>query len=158
MYLRELYINKKAWDDINDHAIKGGSIEIGGFLLGFECILDNLPVIWITKSVRGNCRSSPAQVIIETSTYDEVLTKIESEGLSIVGWYHTHPGFGVFLSGTDKNTMSLHFSKPSSVAIVLDPIRGTSGFFGWDKEKKRLKHLNAYRFDGDNDAQYQHEN
>ncbi|HPS90661.1 MAG TPA: Mov34/MPN/PAD-1 family protein [Methanothrix sp.] len=154
MYLKELYINENAWMDINKHAIEGDSIEIGGFLMGFKCILDDHPIVWITKSVRGNCRSSAAQVIIETSTYDNVLTEMESNGLSVVGWYHTHPGIGIFLSGTDKNTMFRHFNNPSSIALVLDPKRNTWGFFGWDEEKRRLKHLSAHLFCGDNCEEY----
>jgi proteasome lid subunit RPN8/RPN11 len=142
MYLKELYINKEAWYDVNRHAVEGGLNEIGGFMT------------WITKSVRGICTSSPAHVIIETSTYDRVLTVMETEGLSILGWYHTHPKLGIFLSGTDRDTMSLQFNDPFSIALVVDPIRDTWGFFGWDEERKRLKHLNTYLFDGPNYRHY----
>jgi proteasome lid subunit RPN8/RPN11 len=154
MYLKELYINKEAWTDINRHAVEGGSNEIGGFLMGFRCMLDSHPMTWITKSVRGICTSSPAHVIIETSTYDRVLTVMEAEDLSIVGWYHTHPKLGVFLSPTDRDTMSLHFNDPSSIALVLDPKMDTWAFFGWDEERRRLKRLDAYLFDGPNYKQY----
>ncbi|NJL57944.1 hypothetical protein HC928_24580 [bacterium] len=30
---------------------------------------------------------------------------------TIVGWYHSHPGHGIFLSGTDLNTQRLSFGK-----------------------------------------------
>jgi 26S proteasome regulatory subunit N11 len=43
------------------------------------------------------------------------------EGSNIVGWFHTHPGMGVFLSPTDLRTQRLYFSSPWQVAVVLDP-------------------------------------
>lgn len=149
MYLKELYINREAWDNIKRHAVEGGSLEIGGFLMGIRCVLDEHPITWITKSVRGTCKSSSAQVVIETSTYDKVLAEMEAEGISIVGWYHTHPGIGVFLSGTDRETMSSHFSDLFSIALVLDPKRKNHGFFGWGQDRC-LRRLNAYLFDGPN--------
>ncbi len=40
-----------------------------------------------------------------------------------VGWWHSHPGFGLFLSATDINThiLSFQISRPYSVALVVDP-------------------------------------
>jgi proteasome lid subunit RPN8/RPN11 len=51
------------------------------------------------------------------------------EPANIVGWYHTHPGMGVFLSGTDLRTQKLYFSSPWQVAVVLDPVSRQAGFF-----------------------------
>lgn len=51
----------------------------------------------------------------------------------IVGWYHTHPGFGVFMSGTDQNTQRQIYGTDWHVAIVFDPIRRDYGvFYGKD--------------------------
>ena len=47
----------------------------------------------------------------------------------IVGWYHTHPGFGVFMSGTDQNTQRQIYGTDWHVAIVFDPIRRDYGIF-----------------------------
>jgi proteasome lid subunit RPN8/RPN11 len=51
----------------------------------------------------------------------------------IVGWYHSHPGLGVFLSPTDRRTHAHHFPHPWQLALVVDPVRVTSGWFGGDK-------------------------
>jgi len=46
----------------------------------------------------------------------------------VVGWYHSHPGFGCWLSGVDVNTQQnfeqLH---KSAVAVVVDPIQSVKG-------------------------------
>ena len=42
----------------------------------------------------------------------------------MVGWYHSHPGYGCWLSGIDVNTQMLNqeYTEPF-LAIVIDPIR-----------------------------------
>ncbi len=49
--------------------------------------------------------------------------------LRIVGWYHTHPGFGVFMSGTDRSTQRHIFGMAWQVAVVYDPLNGEYGVF-----------------------------
>lgn len=45
-----------------------------------------------------------------------------------VGWYHSHPGFGCWLSGTDINThQSFEQLDPRNVAVVVDPIQSVKG-------------------------------
>merc|ERR1712224_799074 len=46
----------------------------------------------------------------------------------VVGWYHSHPGFGCWLSGTDVNTQqSFEALNPRAVAVVVDPIQSVKG-------------------------------
>ena len=46
----------------------------------------------------------------------------------VVGWYHSHPGFGCWLSGTDINTQSsFEALNPRAVALVIDPIQSVKG-------------------------------
>jgi len=46
----------------------------------------------------------------------------------VVGWYHSHPGFGCWLSSVDINTQQSFESLNSrSVAVVIDPIQSVKG-------------------------------
>ncbi len=46
----------------------------------------------------------------------------------VVGWYHSHPGFGPWLSGTDINTQqSFEMLHQRCVAVVIDPIQSVPG-------------------------------
>jgi len=46
----------------------------------------------------------------------------------VVGWYHSHPGFGCWLSGVDINTQqSFEQLHPRAVAVVVDPIQSVKG-------------------------------
>ncbi|MCP4428941.1 MAG: hypothetical protein GY803_31030 [Chloroflexi bacterium] len=53
--------------------------------------------------------------------------------LEIVGWFHTHPGLGVFYSGDDVVVHSAAFTLPWHVGLVIDPVRNEAAFFGWNK-------------------------
>ncbi|KAF8663379.1 hypothetical protein AX16_000954 [Volvariella volvacea WC 439] len=47
---------------------------------------------------------------------------------TVVGWYHSHPGFGCWLSSVDINTQqSFESLDPRSVAVVIDPIQSVKG-------------------------------
>jgi len=46
----------------------------------------------------------------------------------VVGWYHSHPGFGCWLSSVDINTQqSFEQLHPRCVAVVVDPIQSVKG-------------------------------
>jgi COP9 signalosome complex subunit 5 len=46
---------------------------------------------------------------------------------NVVGWYHSHPGYGCWLSGIDVSTQMLNqqFTEPF-LAVVIDPTRTVS--------------------------------
>ena len=64
------------------------------------------------------------RVAIEKNAWKDVWTRLSVTVKSrIVGWYHSHPDHGVFLSATDLATQSLWFAQEWKVAIVVDPVR-----------------------------------
>jgi len=56
---------------------------------------------------------------------EKLFESIDDCGFSylVVGWYHSHPGHGCFLSSTDIGTQRSMFSKAYHSAIVIDPLR-----------------------------------
>jgi proteasome lid subunit RPN8/RPN11 len=74
---------------------------------------------------------------------DRLREKYPDDTAVIVGWYHTHPGFGIFLSGMDLFIHQNFFTQIWHVAYVLDPRARTSGFFTWDRQKS---HVSRYDF------------
>jgi hypothetical protein len=59
---------------------------------------------------------------------------------SLVGWYHSHPGFGVFMSEYDAFIQQNFFGTQGQYALVVDPLGGRRGWFRWDKEKIKSIH------------------
>jgi proteasome lid subunit RPN8/RPN11 len=66
---------------------------------------------------------------------DVMQERYPQEECVIVGWYHTHPGFGIFLSNMDLFIHHNFFTQKWHIALVLDPVGQRSGFFVWDKEQ-----------------------
>lgn len=50
-------------------------------------------------------------------------------GRQLVGWYHTHPRMGVFLSHYDVWLHKHFFCEPWQVALVVEPHAALGGFF-----------------------------
>ncbi|MEZ4513455.1 MAG: hypothetical protein R3C62_16430 [Chloroflexota bacterium] len=69
---------------------------------------------------------------------DTLGERYPNEEAVMVGWYHTHPGFGIFLSGMDLFIHQNFFTQIWHVALVLDPRARTSGFFCWDRRQQRV--------------------
>ncbi len=74
---------------------------------------------------------------------DTLWERYPDESAVMVGWYHTHPGFGIFLSGMDLFIHQNFFTQIWHVAYVLDPRAHTSGFFCWNRQKTKV---NRYDF------------
>lgn len=53
-------------------------------------------------------------------TLDKALE--DNPNSKIVGWFHTHPGHGIFLSPDDLNVSYTYFNKPYQIALLLDNI------------------------------------
>jgi len=74
---------------------------------------------------------------------DTLWERYPDESAVIVGWYHTHPGFGIFLSGMDLFIHQNFFTQTWHIAYVLDPRARTSGFFSWNRQRTKV---NRYDF------------
>ena len=67
-------------------------------------------------------RSGASRLVINQEHYDSVQSALvrRGSGEEIVGWAHTHPGFGVFLSTFDKEQHERFFPEPWQIAYVMD--------------------------------------
>ena len=51
------------------------------------------------------------------------------DNLRIVGWFHSHPGHGIFFSSKDIFIQQGYFNLPWQIAMIYDPYQNTGGFF-----------------------------
>lgn len=58
----------------------------------------------------------------------------------VVGWFHTHPGYGIFLSSADQFIDENYFNEIYHVAMVIDPVREEIevGAFVWNENRQRV--------------------
>lgn len=110
----------------------------GGMLVGTTIEAFGKTNIVITGFVEAKyCEATPTTLKFTHETWDYVHKELEKTHpkKKIVGWIHTHPDFGIFLSEYDRFIHQNFFSEDSQVAFVVDPIRNTEGFYFWINEK-----------------------
>ena len=110
------------------HARSGGSLEVMGLMQGFVeagalVITDAFRLPVEGTETRVNAQDDANAYLVE---YLE-LCRREGRQENVVGWYHSHPGYGCWLSGIDVSTQQLQqkFQDPF-VAVVIDPDRTIS--------------------------------
>jgi proteasome lid subunit RPN8/RPN11 len=115
---------------VEDHVHSDVSREVGGVLVG---TMDEraATVEAALPALRAVGRS--ANVTFTHEVWEEILALVDRDqpGRRIVGWYHSHPGFGVFLSDYDRFIHQGFFSDERMLALVVDPKAGRAGWFGW---------------------------
>lgn len=95
--------------------------EHGGFLIGKKQVLKTAEQYEITveRFVPIPQKSDSSRLVINQDHYETVEQALKPSE-EIIGWAHTHPGFGVFLSEFDKKQHQRFFSKPWQIAYVMD--------------------------------------
>ena len=117
-------------DAIEEHVFSDVSREVGGVLIG-RLEADRAVIEAHIPALRAS--SDAAHLTFTHDTWSEILDTVDREfaDQQIVGWYHSHPGHGVFLSGYDLFIQRRFFSDTRMTALVIDPLAGDGGWFGW---------------------------
>lgn len=133
----------RARGHIHRHARENTQVEICGVLLGDVCRDADGPYLLITDAIRGeHAATQEGQVMFTHDTWAHINTVKDDEFPEklMVGWYHTHPNYGIFLSQQDVFIHANFFNQPWHVAYVVDPVREDEGVFIWrDGQPEVLK-------------------
>jgi proteasome lid subunit RPN8/RPN11 len=115
---------------IRQHARAHMKTEVCGVLIGEQ----RGEVVEVQASIEAlNAAQAGTHVTFTQDAWEEIY-RVKDEKYPehrIVGWYHSHPGFGVFLSEHDTFIHKNFFSAPNQVAWVYDPHTDEEGCFGW---------------------------
>jgi proteasome lid subunit RPN8/RPN11 len=144
-----IYIDKRAYNAIQHHGAANPQREVVGILMGSVSEDSSgkyrVDIVGIVKSQSAPGNQTQAQFTNQVWLELVGIAQREYPNQKVVGWYHTHPGFGAFLSGDDASSHKVAFSHPWHVAAVCDPIKGELCFFGWDgSELKAIKGFYTY--------------
>jgi len=127
-FFKDIKISALALLKMVMHARSGGTLEIMGLLLGK---VDGNSMI-VMDSFALPVEGTETRVNAQAQAYEYMTAYIEAAKLvgrmeNAIGWYHSHPGYGCWLSGIDVSTQQLNQSyQEPFVAIVVDPTRTIS--------------------------------
>ncbi|XP_052737583.1 COP9 signalosome complex subunit 5 isoform X1 [Bicyclus anynana] len=127
-FFKDIKISALALLKMVMHARSGGTLEVMGLLLGkvdanTMLVMDSFALPVEGTETRVNAQ---AQAYEYMTAYIEAAKQVGRHE-NAIGWYHSHPGYGCWLSGIDVSTQMLNqnFQEPF-VAIVIDPVRTIS--------------------------------
>jgi proteasome lid subunit RPN8/RPN11 len=141
----DILVDEPALRSAQAHALSSPDREVAGVLLGPqpEKQPDGRYVVHIIDTVIAKYTVMQGASVTYTSESwrymnDKLAERYPDESAVMVGWYHTHPGFGIFLSGMDQFIHQNFFTQIWHIAMVLDPLARKSGFFVWDRMQTRV--------------------
>ena len=140
----QVYIVEDVYTAMWRHVNESPNIESGGVLVGHPFKTDNDQttfVVVVGAIPQHSSDRSVAHFTVGPSETAAARMVIEQQypGLVLVGWYHSHPGHGIFLSGQDMTIVRSIYNSPWHIAIVLDPIRKSEGIL-WGQKGQRSHH------------------
>lgn len=137
-FAKPVYIHENALRGIEEHAASSPGKEVGGVLLGDIYCSKGVQYVqvddWLCAKGADERR---AALTFTHETWNQINAEKELKrpDLRIVGWYHTHPGLGVFLSDKDQFIHKNFFREDSLVAMVVDPAASNRAFFYWSGDR-----------------------
>jgi proteasome lid subunit RPN8/RPN11 len=133
----DLGLEVVVWDqvfaEVQRHTATDLENEVAGFLLGSTVeTAAGTPAVVVEASLSAkHVRSGATHAEFTHDTWTTFHEEREARygGMRIVGWYHTHPNIGLFLSKYDTFIHENFFKDDDRIALVVDPVQGTSSFF-----------------------------
>uniref|UniRef100_A0A0N5B8L4 COP9 signalosome complex subunit 5 n=1 Tax=Strongyloides papillosus TaxID=174720 RepID=A0A0N5B8L4_STREA len=124
-YFKKVEISALALLKMTMHAKRGGEIEVMGVMQGkvsgnTMIVIDAIPLPVEGTETRVNAQEQANEYLVSATDMSQYMERQEC----VIGWYHSHPGYGCWLSGIDVETQQLHqqFNEPY-LAVVIDPLK-----------------------------------
>jgi len=123
-----VYISSLALLKMLKHGRAGVPMEVMGLMLGE--FVDDYTVKVVDVFAMPQSGTGVSVEAVDPVFQTKFLDMLKQTGRPeiVVGWYHSHPGFGCWLSGVDINTQqSFEALNQRAVAVVVDPIQSVKG-------------------------------
>lgn len=147
--MMRVHFVRQAYADLTAHAKESVEAEVGGVLVGEVTEENGGPRVEVRAIIRAMAaREARAQITFTHETWTKIHKALDRDhpDLQIVGWYHTHPGFGVEFSAMDKFIQENFFSGKTQVAFLTDPLGGDTAIL--INGKDGLEPLSKFWVDG----------
>ncbi len=134
----QVFIREQILREIVIHAKSNMGMELGGVLIGEHYRWKGQYWVLVDGYIKAEGYVNTAASFKFThDSWSQISREREKRfnDRPMVGWHHTHPGYGVFLSHMDTFIQRNFFNLPYQVALVVDPRREEFGFFIWKGHK-----------------------
>lgn len=131
---KNIYLSQKVYRQIHKFTRNKLTNESGGVLVGTTVEEFGKINILVSGFIEAKyCEATPTTLKFTHATWDYIHQEMDKRfpGMKIMGWIHTHPDFGIFLSDYDKFIHENFFSEENQIAYVVDPIRKEEGLYFW---------------------------
>ncbi len=130
---KPLYISKIAEEKMRNHAASKvhERLEVMGLMLGQVFIHEGVEYTMVRDVATTDLDASSTRVRFRRDGFEKLFASLDDIGFDhiVAGWYHSHPGHGVFMSPTDVDTQKVMFSSSFHRAVVIDPINKEIGAY-----------------------------
>ncbi|KAI5813646.1 JAB1/Mov34/MPN/PAD-1 ubiquitin protease-domain-containing protein [Pyronema omphalodes] len=123
-----VYISSLALLKMLRHGRAGVPMEVMGLMLGE--FVDDYTVRVVDVFAMPQSGTGVSVEAVDSVFQQKMMEMLKQTGRpeTVVGWYHSHPGFGCWLSSVDINTQqSFEQLNSRAVAVVIDPIQSVKG-------------------------------
>jgi len=124
----QIYISALALIKMLKHCRAGIPFEVMGLMVGE--IHDDYTITVVDVFSMPQMGTTISVESVDPVYQQEFMDMMKQVGRDqiCVGWYHSHPGFGCWLSGTDVETQkSQEMLNPKAVGVVVDPVQSVKG-------------------------------
>ncbi len=142
----KIYIEDFVYTYLNQYAEAGDYCEKIAFLVGKVINIGGDDVLFICGAVQGkNTIISEGTEIFGEKSFEFAEEQIEKyfEGMEIVGWMQSQPGYSTRLNPVYAEYHKNNFTLRHQVMFILDPIEKLNVFYAWNKEDE-LAELSGY--------------
>ena len=124
----QIYISPLALLKMLRHGKAGVPLEVMGLMLGDY--VDDYTIQCIDVFSMPQLGTETTIETLDEGFQVKMVEMLKQTGRNeiVVGWYHSHPGYGCWLSSTDIHTQKTFEQQvPRTVAVVVDPIQSVRG-------------------------------
>ncbi|HII38589.1 TPA: hypothetical protein HA318_01125 [Candidatus Micrarchaeota archaeon] len=128
--MHEVYLHYNALQKAEKHFLKQAEsrLEAMGLLSGQILSWKGQAYTVVNDYLTSENNATSVSVRFTRQAFSELAKQYHSSPRQIIiGWMHSHPGYGCFLSSTDLATQAKYFTEPFHVALVADPLKKEKG-------------------------------
>ena len=142
-----IYMEDYVYTYLSQYAQAGGYDERLALLVGRYLLIDGQPVLFINGAIQGKHVEENDGLLHFTeksNSYADAMIAEFFEGMEIIGWMQSQPGYGTFLNQQYASYHFKEFPKINQVMFVLDPLENVNAFFVYNDDRTSLAESRGY--------------